>query len=148
MPLEEQQKQWLSDTLGVAVSGGGGGFDPVPLWQSARQAAGVQMAALARALDAYDDELAELIASYPTDTLLERIEAPVLQAFKVIAAAAPDVAVAAIAAQRNALGKNAIVDLFDNNPFGVRMSIGAVLGAALGEIETRLRGQSQPAGGH
>ncbi len=139
MPLEEQQKQWLSDTLGVAVSGGGGGFDPVPLWQSARQAAGMQMAALARALDAYDDELAELIASYPTDTLLERIEAPVLRAFKVIAAA-PDSAAAAIAAQRKALGSDAIIELFDNNPFGVRMSVGAVLGDALAEIETRLRG--------
>ena len=137
MGLEPTQKTWLSDVLGVK-SGTGAKVDPMPLWAAARTEALGRLGKLVKELENYDDEQAEYIASYPMTTLMDRIEAPIVAVLKGLAAMDADVAKAMVEEQREELEESELLDMLDNNPFGVKVDVAEVLIGTLEEIESRL----------
>ncbi len=151
MAATEAQDQWVCRVLGADLSRDGGLAER---WQAARDAyqaslvlADAQLAALARELQASEDDDLEEIGASQLDTLTEANRAAVLAAIRSIGAgeaaalrAGAPAVLAAVEAFRQQLDDDRRIAACDANPFGVRVAIRATLAGALVALGEAARG--------
>lgn len=145
---DDEKDAWVSRVLGITLGAApaaaqtGVSAPLLPLWTAAKDRADAGIAQLQAALRAADDDDLEQIAEFGLFSVTQG------QAVKLIAAlleadAAPSPAThgklrTALDNYRDFLDGAPIVDLVEDNPFGVSVPLRATLGAALDEMERRL----------
>jgi short-subunit dehydrogenase len=143
MPEDNARREWVTRVLGVTLpTDAGRSVQAIEIWQAAKDTVDSQLQALADNLRKTGiPVLAE--ASGDVQTLLEPLRVGLPAALREYEAA-PDrtgtraAAQSAIADALTWLQSNERVQAVDTNPFGVTVSAGATLGAALRRLQNEL----------
>ncbi len=158
-----EQNAWVGRVLGVTVSGASQGVSPgvslgvspggaagfpaaLAAWRDAAETVDGQIAQLARALrDTGDDDLAD-IAEFGLNAVTAGHKVPLMAALMMLGSGDPPAmakfgakALKTVQAFRGHIESDERVAACDDNPFGVAVSIRAMLGPALAGLETALR---------
>jgi hypothetical protein len=146
MPDDVAHREWVTRVLGVTFQTGAspdpGGSKTGDIWQDAADAVGNQLGALAAALHKTGiPQLTDL--SRDVQVLLGEIGPTVAGALRAYDQTPADAqvrkaALAAIAAASTWVGSDPRVRGVDGNLFGVTVTAGATLGAALQQLQTEL----------
>ncbi len=142
------QREWITRVLGFAFGAGSGerGSAPalLPLWVAAKDAADADIDKLQRALRQDGDEYLRDIAEFGLNGATERRSVGLMVALREVDAT-PSAETRAKAADavdsfRDFLAGAPIIELIEDNPFGVAVPMRATLGGALDEISRALGG--------
>jgi hypothetical protein len=154
----DAQRAWATRVLGVAFSGpqataGGGAAGSTwkavrQTWQAASDTVDGQISTLQAKLRADGDETLKQIAEFGMNGLTGNFKVPLMAALSEIdaggAAAIAKVgpkALSIIEAFRNYISTDEKVEVCDENPLGVAVSIRATLGGALAQMAATLQAQ-------
>ena len=136
----DDQVKWVHDTLDYDVKEAASwGGKLAPIWTGAKERADQGFDALQRALrDAGDPDLIQ-IADYGLHGVTDRQSVPLMTALmEADSGNGTDKLVVAIERFRNFLDGSPIVDLLEDNPFGVAIPLRKELGTALDVIAGRI----------
>ena len=148
--MGDSKSDWVARVLGVSAASGGGGRVDWPAigaaWRSASDEADQQIAALQAALRSSDDEVLEEIAEFGLNGLTGNFKTPLMAALMdiergdpaVIAKTGPKL-LTIVQQFRAHLDGSEKIDVCDDNPFGVAVSLRATLGGALAQMEQALQ---------
>lgn len=149
MPTNEQSN-WVERVLGVAVAASAAPTATLPtprekllpIWTDAKEEVDAGISQLQAALKATDDEDLQQIVEYglygATTGQAVRLIAALRDADASIEPGPRAKAATAIASYRDFLAGAPIVDLMEDNPFGVTVPLRRVLGGALDELDRQL----------
>jgi hypothetical protein len=150
MPDDRGRREWVTRVLGVAfqttASPNPGASRTGDIWQAAADAVGKQLGALARALrETGIPQLTDL--SRDVEGLLGETSPTVTGALQACDRSPADAqarkaALAAIAAATTWVGNDQRVKAVDGNLFGVTVTAGATLGAALRQLQEELKAEA------
>ena len=121
----------------------------VPIWAAAKDAADAQISALQAAFRASGDPAGIEIADRGLSALIDGMAAKFMAALMDLDSSAPanrpgaaKKAIAAVDALRKAVDGNTVLPLLEQNPYGVAVSIRAILTQAASQIEAAAQGTS------
>jgi hypothetical protein len=149
MPVSEAQSAWVRRVLGVGAGASAEGFAAawraaVAEWRDASDTVDGQISALQRALRAIDDDELDEIAEYGLNGVTGGFKVPLMAVLQELNPNAPDSGVMSkarkvVAGFQKHLASDERVLGVDENPFGVKVSVRATLGPALGALDSALR---------